>query len=196
MLLAHAILATVAFGFFFPLGGILIRVGSGPRLWLVHAMIQVCATLMYIAALVLGIFLCVSPASEIWYISLTANNPLECFRTRSIQPLPPHHWIRPDGTAYLPATVWHAPSQHVQATQPPSLLLILSHLAWKNPHHIGDCEWWSGLDVRHGVPAPPSTSSSYHRVQRRSRCDVAFLHPLHHCWRRTKRKSIRELGFL
>lgn len=60
MLTAHAVLATVAFGFFFPVGGILVRLGSFPGLWMVHAIIQVVATMMYIAALVLGIYLCVS----------------------------------------------------------------------------------------------------------------------------------------
>ncbi|CZT17283.1 uncharacterized protein RCC_03117 [Ramularia collo-cygni] len=60
MLLAHAVLATIAFGFFFPLGGILIRLGSFPGLWKVHALIQVFATMMYIAALVLGIKLSIA----------------------------------------------------------------------------------------------------------------------------------------
>ena len=51
---AHAVLATAAFAFFFPLGGILIRIGNFPRLWLIHGLFQMFAYLIYIAAFGLG----------------------------------------------------------------------------------------------------------------------------------------------
>ena len=60
---AHAVLATAAFAFFFPLGGILIRLGNFPRLWLIHGIFQMFAYLIYIAAFGLGIY-------------MTANTPM------------------------------------------------------------------------------------------------------------------------
>lgn len=50
-------LGTLAFAFFFPVGGILIRLGSFRGLWLVHAAIQAFAYLLYIAAFGIGIWM-------------------------------------------------------------------------------------------------------------------------------------------
>jgi len=55
--LAHAILACVAFVFFFPVGGIMIRLASFRGLWLVHGLFQVFGYLLYIAAFALGIYM-------------------------------------------------------------------------------------------------------------------------------------------
>lgn len=57
MVTAHAIMAAVAFGFIFPFGGILIRLASFPRLWLVHGLVQLVAYFLYIAAFALGIYM-------------------------------------------------------------------------------------------------------------------------------------------
>lgn len=54
---AHAVLATLAFGFFFPVGGIMIRLASFPGLWIVHGLFQIFAYILYIAAFGIGIWM-------------------------------------------------------------------------------------------------------------------------------------------
>lgn len=60
VLTAHAVLATLAFALFFPVGGILIRLGNFRGVWLVHGLMQVFAYILYIAAFGLGIWVCIS----------------------------------------------------------------------------------------------------------------------------------------
>jgi hypothetical protein len=55
---AHAVLATLAFGFFFPVGGIMIRLASFPGLWWVHGLFQIFGFLLYTAAFGIGIWMC------------------------------------------------------------------------------------------------------------------------------------------
>lgn len=57
MIVAHATLATLAFGLIFPSGGILIRLASFPRLWLAHGLVQLLAYLLYLAAFALGLYM-------------------------------------------------------------------------------------------------------------------------------------------
>lgn len=57
IIVAHAVLATAAFGLLFPLGGILIRLGNFPRLWLIHGIFQMVAYLLYIVAFGLGVYM-------------------------------------------------------------------------------------------------------------------------------------------
>ena len=57
MVTAHAVLATLAFGLIFPSGGILIRLASFPRLWLIHGLVQLLAYVFYIAAFALGVYM-------------------------------------------------------------------------------------------------------------------------------------------
>lgn len=57
ILTAHAILASLAFVVFFPIGGILIRLCSFPGLWLLHGLFQIFAYLLFIAAFGLGIYM-------------------------------------------------------------------------------------------------------------------------------------------
>lgn len=47
MIIAHAVLASVAFVFLFPVGGIIIRLASFPGLWWVHGLFQTFAYLLY-----------------------------------------------------------------------------------------------------------------------------------------------------
>ncbi|KAF2768073.1 hypothetical protein EJ03DRAFT_252354, partial [Teratosphaeria nubilosa] len=54
---AHAVLATLAFGLVFPVGGILIRIASFPGLSWVHGLIQAIAYILYIAAFGLGAYM-------------------------------------------------------------------------------------------------------------------------------------------
>lgn len=54
---AHAVLATLAFGLLFPVGGILIRLASFPGLWWIHGLFQTFAYLLYIAAFGLGVYM-------------------------------------------------------------------------------------------------------------------------------------------
>ncbi|PSN74195.1 hypothetical protein BS50DRAFT_10059 [Corynespora cassiicola Philippines] len=56
ILIAHGVLASLAFVIFFPLGSILIRLGSFPGLWLVHGVFQIFAYILYIAAFGIGIW--------------------------------------------------------------------------------------------------------------------------------------------
>lgn len=56
VLLTHGVLASLAFVFLFPLGGILIRLGSFPCLIWVHAGIQLFAWLLFITAFGLGLY--------------------------------------------------------------------------------------------------------------------------------------------
>ncbi|KAK4635558.1 hypothetical protein CLAFUW4_00214 [Fulvia fulva] len=54
---AHAVLAALAFGFFFPVGGIVIRLASFRGLWLVHGLFQIFAYLLYIAGAGIGLWM-------------------------------------------------------------------------------------------------------------------------------------------
>lgn len=54
---AHAVLATLAFGFFFPVGGIMIRLASFPGLWWVHGLFQIFGLILYTAAFGIGIWM-------------------------------------------------------------------------------------------------------------------------------------------
>ncbi|KAK3067112.1 hypothetical protein LTR53_016212 [Teratosphaeriaceae sp. CCFEE 6253] len=54
---AHAVLATLAFGFLFPVGGIMIRIASFPGLWWVHGLFQTVAYVLYIAAFAIGAYM-------------------------------------------------------------------------------------------------------------------------------------------
>ncbi|KAF2873974.1 hypothetical protein BDV95DRAFT_317660 [Massariosphaeria phaeospora] len=56
-LIAHGVLAALAFVVFFPLGSILIRLGSFRGAWIVHASFQIFAYTLYIAAFGIGIWL-------------------------------------------------------------------------------------------------------------------------------------------
>lgn len=57
ILIAHGVLAALAFVIFFPIGSILIRLGSFRGLWLVHGLFQIFAYLIYIVAFGIGIWL-------------------------------------------------------------------------------------------------------------------------------------------
>ena len=57
MVIGHAVLATVAFGLLFPVGGILIRLGSFKHLWIVHGLFQLLAYIFYMAAAAAGIYI-------------------------------------------------------------------------------------------------------------------------------------------
>lgn len=57
MVLAHAVMACVAFAFLFPIGGIMIRLGSFRGLWIVHGIFQIFAYLLYVAAFAIGVYM-------------------------------------------------------------------------------------------------------------------------------------------
>ena len=81
---AHAVLATLAFAFLFPLGGILVRTASFEKLWLVHGILQIVAFILFIAAFGLGVRL--SIGARFW------NDPhqiigMVLFAVLRIQPL-------------------------------------------------------------------------------------------------------------
>ncbi|KAI7183375.1 hypothetical protein KC363_g8258, partial [Hortaea werneckii] len=60
MIIAHAVLATLAFALLFPVGGIMIRLASFPGLWWVHGLFQIFAYMLYIAAFAIGIYMVTS----------------------------------------------------------------------------------------------------------------------------------------
>jgi hypothetical protein len=60
MLLAHGVMASLAFVAFFPIGGILIRAGSFTGLIWVHAALQVFGFLIYLVAFGIGIWIAVN----------------------------------------------------------------------------------------------------------------------------------------
>lgn len=57
MVTAHAVLATLAFGLFFPVGGIIIRLASWRGLWWIHGLFQLFAYVLYIAAFAIGVYM-------------------------------------------------------------------------------------------------------------------------------------------
>lgn len=57
LIIAHGVLAALAFVIFFPLGSILIRLGSFPGLWLIHGLFQLFAYAVYLAAFGIGIWM-------------------------------------------------------------------------------------------------------------------------------------------
>jgi hypothetical protein len=60
LLLAHAVMASLAFVAFFPIGGILIRVASFTGLVWVHAALQILGFFVYIAAFGIGIWIAIN----------------------------------------------------------------------------------------------------------------------------------------
>ncbi|KAF2247128.1 hypothetical protein BU26DRAFT_342374 [Trematosphaeria pertusa] len=56
ILIAHGVLASLAFVILFPTGSILIRLASFPGLWLVHGLFQLFAYVVYIAAFGIGVW--------------------------------------------------------------------------------------------------------------------------------------------
>ncbi|KAL6707520.1 hypothetical protein ACN47E_004090 [Coniothyrium glycines] len=67
MIIAHAVLASLAFVLFFPVGAILIRLGKFRGVWLIHGLFQVFAYLVYVAAFGIGI----------WMVNETPGNLLD-----------------------------------------------------------------------------------------------------------------------
>lgn len=57
LVIAHGVLAALAFVLLFPLGSILIRLGSFRGLWLVHGLFQLFAYAIYIAAFGIGVYM-------------------------------------------------------------------------------------------------------------------------------------------
>lgn len=57
ILIAHGVLAVLAFVIFFPVGAILIRLGSFRGVWLIHGIFQLFAYIIYIVAFGLGIWM-------------------------------------------------------------------------------------------------------------------------------------------
>jgi hypothetical protein len=57
LLVAHGVLAALAFVLFFPVGAILIRLGSFRGVWLVHGIFQLFAYIVYIIAFGLGVWM-------------------------------------------------------------------------------------------------------------------------------------------
>ncbi|KAF2683780.1 hypothetical protein K458DRAFT_478149 [Lentithecium fluviatile CBS 122367] len=57
ILVAHGVLAALAFVIFFPMGSILIRLASFRGAWIVHGLFQVFAYLVYTAAFGIGIYI-------------------------------------------------------------------------------------------------------------------------------------------
>lgn len=57
ILIAHGVLAALAFVLFFPLGSILIRLGTFRGVWLVHGIFQLFAYIVYIVAFGLGVWM-------------------------------------------------------------------------------------------------------------------------------------------
>lgn len=65
MLIAHGVLASLAFVMLFPAGSILIRLGSFRGAWLIHGLFQIFAYLVYTAAVGLGIWLAQQAPSQV-----------------------------------------------------------------------------------------------------------------------------------
>ncbi|KAF1835840.1 hypothetical protein BDW02DRAFT_266808 [Decorospora gaudefroyi] len=57
LIIAHGILAALAFVLFFPIGAILIRLGSFRGVWIVHGVFQLFAYFVYIAAFGIGVWM-------------------------------------------------------------------------------------------------------------------------------------------
>ncbi|KAL5115486.1 hypothetical protein ACEQ8H_006627 [Pleosporales sp. CAS-2024a] len=57
MVIAHGVLGALAFVVLFPVGSILMRLGTWGQVWLVHAMFQLFAYLVYVAAFGLGVWM-------------------------------------------------------------------------------------------------------------------------------------------
>ncbi|KAH6644678.1 integral membrane protein [Boeremia exigua] len=65
VLIAHGVLASLAFVILFPVGSILIRLGSFRGAWLIHGLFQVFAYLVYTAAVGIGIWLAQQAPAEV-----------------------------------------------------------------------------------------------------------------------------------
>lgn len=69
LIAVHGVLAALAFVIFFPVGSILIRIGSFPGLWIVHGLFQLFAYVVYLAAFGIGIWMINNTP-----VNLMANN--------------------------------------------------------------------------------------------------------------------------
>lgn len=57
LIVAHGVLAALAFVLFFPVGSILIRLGSFRGVWLVHGLFQIFAYLVYVVSFGIGVWM-------------------------------------------------------------------------------------------------------------------------------------------
>lgn len=57
LIIAHGVLAALAFVFLFPVGSILIRLGSFRGAWIIHGLFQLFAYVVYIAAFGIGVWM-------------------------------------------------------------------------------------------------------------------------------------------
>jgi hypothetical protein len=57
ILIAHGVLAALAFVIFFPIGSILVRLGSFRGVWIVHGILQLFGYIIYVAAFGLGVWM-------------------------------------------------------------------------------------------------------------------------------------------
>jgi hypothetical protein len=57
LIIAHGVLAALAFVILFPVGSILIRLGSFRGVWIIHGLFQLFAYLVYIAAFGIGVWM-------------------------------------------------------------------------------------------------------------------------------------------
>jgi len=72
ILIAHGVLAALAFVLFFPMGAIMIRLGTFRGIWLVHGIFQLFAYIVYIVAFGLGIWM----VNNIPYNLITSYHPI------------------------------------------------------------------------------------------------------------------------
>ena len=132
-MIAHGVLASLAFVIFFPFGAISIRLLSFPGLLWFHAVVQVIAYLLFIAAFGIGIYL----ATQIHRV---------CQRRKSICSLDPvltsaarssssDHRYCAFHFDLLPAYPWLYASSSFQEVQAPHILVARSYLAWSHHHH-------------------------------------------------------------
>lgn len=131
-MIAHGVLASLAFVIFFPFGAISIRLFSFPGLLWFHAVVQVVAYLLFIAAFGIGIYL----ATQIHRVRQLGNirgvGPVLTSAARSSSS---NHWYCAFHLDHLPTYSWLYASSSFQEVQAPHLLVACSHLARTHYHH-------------------------------------------------------------
>lgn len=139
MLMAHGILACLAFAVFFPIGGIIIRVLSLPGLVWIHAAMQVVAYLMFIVAFGLGIYVANDQNLVRGLQRCSSGIPADRLLARRVPPGYRHCAIC---SRLLATDFWHAPSPVVQEASGPNLLVPRPHLARPHRHHSWHHQRW------------------------------------------------------
>lgn len=159
----HGILAALAFVVLFPLGSIFMRIIPGRFAIWIHALTQLCAYIIYIAAAALGFWMLQEVQIPRLNGGLVSSRPEEpsspcpivlhvADQLHSVIPLysqlPPDHWYRRLDRPILPAYIWPTPPLPLQEDPAAASLVTFAPLERPVDDPAGHCQWRPGAETR------------------------------------------------